>query len=160
MDGSWARPYTPGAGRWLVIGWEAGALLFLGYATVSLFDLAGSAVPLLFGGLLAVWSVGAWRIRRMGVYVAGDGVRISGLLRSRTLGWADIAGILLRESTHRLGPWHVPAGLTVVIERHDGSTVATELWAQGVDFHARPSVFKAVYQELRKRHALAVAPVA
>jgi hypothetical protein len=46
--------------------------------------------------------------------------------------------------------------MTVLIERRDGSTVNTELWAQGVDFHSRPKVFRAVYHELRERHSAAV----
>ena len=47
--------------------------------------------------------------------------------------------------------------MTVLIERRDGSTVNTELWAQGVDFHSRPKVFRAVYHELRDRHLAATA---
>jgi hypothetical protein len=46
--------------------------------------------------------------------------------------------------------------MTVLIERGDGSMVNTELWAQGVDFHSRPKVFRAVYHELRDRHLAAV----
>ena len=49
----------------------------------------------------------------------------------------------------------VESGLTVLIERCDGSTVNTELWAQGVDFHSPPKVFRAVYRELRDRHLAA-----
>jgi len=48
------------------------------------------------------------------------------------------------------------SGMTVLIERRDGTTVNTELWAQGVDFHSRPNVFRAVYHELRNRHLKAV----
>jgi hypothetical protein len=58
----------------------------------------------------------------------------------------------LHKATHRLGPWEIESGLTVLIERSDGSMVNTELWAQGVDFHSRPRVFRAVYQELRTLH--------
>jgi len=40
----WIRPYTPGTGRWLVIGWEAVALGLLGWSTVEQFGLAGPGV--------------------------------------------------------------------------------------------------------------------
>jgi hypothetical protein len=70
--------------------------------------------------------------------------------------WHDIANVRLHKATHRIGSWQIESGMTVLIERRDGSTVNTELWAQGVDFHSRPKVFRAVYHELRERHSAAV----
>ncbi len=155
VSSTWTRPYTPGTGRWVVIGWEAASFVALGWTTARLFGLAGPAVTLLAGVLAAVWVLGAWRIVEMGVYVSGSGVRIRGLLRTRTLAWHDIGDIWLHRAVHRLGPVEIPSGMTVLIERRDGGTVNTELWAQGVDFHSRPSVFQAVYRDLRERHRAA-----
>jgi PH (Pleckstrin Homology) domain-containing protein len=152
----WVRPYTPGSGRWLVIGWEAVALALLGWTSVGQFDLTGHGIRVLTGLLAAVWVTGAWRIVRMGAYVGAGGLRIRGLLRSRTLRWQDVRHVRLHKATHRLGRWEIESGMTVLIERRDGGTVNTELWAQGVDFHSRPKVFRAVYHELRNRHLAAV----
>jgi Bacterial PH domain len=149
---TWERPYEPGAGRWLVIAWEAVALALLGWTTVRKFDLTGSSIRIVAGVLAAVWVIGAWRIVRMGVYAGAGGVRIRGVLRSRTLRWPEVANVHLHKMTHRLGPWEIESGLTVLIERRDGSMVNTELWAQGVDFHSRPRLFRAVYHELRALH--------
>jgi hypothetical protein len=148
----WVRPYTPGTGRWLVIGWEAVALGLFGWSTVEQFGLAGPVVRIVASVIAAGWVVGGWRIFEMGVYVGPGGVRIRGLLRSRTLCWTDVAQVRLHRHTHRIGQWEIEGGMTVLIERHDGTTVNTELWAQGVDFHSRPHVFREVYQELRNRH--------
>jgi hypothetical protein len=155
VSSAWTRPYTSGVGRWIVIGWEAASFAALGWTSARLFELSGHAVTVLAGVLAAVWVLGGWRIVEMGVYVSGHGVRIRGLLRTRTIAWQEIGDIWLHRASHRLGPVEIPSGMTVLIERRDGSTVNTELWAQGVDFHSRPSVFKAVYHELRERHVAA-----
>jgi hypothetical protein len=154
---NWTRPYEPGAGRWLVIAWEAVALALLGWSSVRKFHLSGTGIGIVIGVVAAVWIIGAWRIVRMGVYAGADGVRIRGLLRSRTLRWQEVAHVHLHKATHRLGPWEIESGLTVLIERRDGSMVNTELWAQGVDFHSRPRVFRAVYHRLRMLHLDALA---
>lgn len=151
----WVRPYTPGTGRWLVIGWEALALGLLGWTTVEQFGLAGHGIRVLATVIATVWVVGGWRIREMGVYVGPAGVRIRGLLRTRTMRWADIAHVRLHRHTHKIGKWKLDAGMTVLIERRDGTVANTQLWAQGVDFHSRPHLFRAVYQELRERHLAA-----
>ena len=156
MSDDWVRPYTPGTGRWLVIGWEAVALGLLGWTSVDQFDLTGHGIRVLAGVLAGGWVVGAWRILRMGAYVSLDGLRIRGLLRSRTLQWHEVRHVRLHKAMHRLGPWEIESGMTVLLERRDGTTVNTELWAQGVDFHSRPTVFRAVYHELRRRHLASV----
>jgi hypothetical protein len=156
VSDSWIRPYTPGAGRWLVIGWEAAALGLFAYSTINQFDLSGHGIRIVACMLAAVWVLGTARIIQMGAYVGPDGLRIHGLLRSRTMRWRDVAHVRLHKATHKVGKWHIESGMTVLIERRDGSTVNTELWAQGVDFHSRPKVFRAVYQELRNRHLAAV----
>jgi hypothetical protein len=156
VSDSWVRPYTPGTGRWLVIGWEVVALGLLGWTSVGQFDLTGHGIRVLAVVLAAAWGIGAWRILQMGAYVGADGVRIRGLFRSRTLRWQQVRNVRLHKATHRLGPWEIESGMTVLIERRDGTTVNTELWAQGVDFHSRPKVFRAVYHELRDRHLAAV----
>lgn len=156
VSDTWVRPYTPGTGRWLVIGWEAVALGLLGWTTVQQFGLTGHGIRVLACVLAAVWVLGAWRILQMGAYVGSGGLHIRGLIRSRTMQWREVAHVRLHKATHRLGPWEIESGMTVLIERRDGTTVNTELWAQGVDFHSRPKVFRAVYHELRDRHRAAV----
>ncbi|MEV6348006.1 PH domain-containing protein [Actinoplanes sp. NPDC051851] len=157
MADNWVRPYTPGSGRWLVIAWEAVALALLTWATIRQFELMGHGVRVVSGMLAAIWVLGAWRIRELGVYVGPDGVLIRGLLRSRAVRWRDIAAVRLHRATHKLGPWEIQSGMTVLLDRHDGGTVNTELWAQGVDFHSRPTLFRAVYHEIRNRHHAAAA---
>jgi hypothetical protein len=154
-DVDWVRPYTPGTGRWLVIGWEAVALTLLAWTTIRQFDLTGHGIRVLACTIAAIWVIGAWRILQMGAYVGPAGLRIRGLLRSRTMHWQEIAHVRLHRAVHKVGPWEIESGMTVLIERRDGSTVNTELWAQGVDFHSRPKVFQAVYHELRNRHLAA-----
>ena len=155
----WIRPYTPGTGRWLVIGWEAVALGLLGWSTVEQFGLAGPGVRILATVITAVWVVGGCRIREMGVYVGPAGLRIRGLVRSRTMRWEEIAHVRLHRHSHKIHSWEIQGGMTVVIERRDGTMVNTELWAQGIDFHSRPQAFRAVYRELRERHlAATIAP--
>jgi len=151
----WQRPYDPGTGRWLVIAWEALALAMLAWATIRQFDLTGHAVTVIACVLAALWVIGAHRILQMGAYVTDQGLRIHGLLRSRTMRWRDVAHVRLHKATHRVGPWQIQSGMTVLIERLDGTTVNTELWAQGIDFHSRPKLFRAVYHELRDRHLAA-----
>jgi hypothetical protein len=154
---TWTRPYEPGAGRWLVIAWEAVALAMLGWSSARKFDLTETGVWIMIAVMAAIWIIGAWRIVRMGVYAGADGVRIRGLLRSRTLRWHEVAHVHLHKATHRVGPWEIESGLTVLIERRDGTMVNTELWAQGVDFHSRPRLFRAVYHKLRTLHLDALA---
>ncbi len=158
MGDEWKRPYTPGTGRWLVIVWEAVALALLGWSTVEQFGLAGPGIRILAAGIATVWVVGGWRILRMGVYLGPAGVRIRGLLWSRTMRWEQVAHVRLHQHTRKIGGWQLQGGMTVLIERRDGTMVNTELWAQGVDFHSRPQVFRDVYRELRERHLAAVAP--
>jgi hypothetical protein len=152
---SWVRPYSPGRGRWLVIAWEAAALAFLTWTTIRLFDLTGPGVRVLSAILTVVWLAGSVRILRMGVYVAPERLLIRGLLHSRILCWRDVAQVRLHRATHKIGRWEVESGMTVLIEGRDGVTVNTELWAQGIDFHARPTEFHALYQDLRNRHLAA-----
>jgi len=154
-DIAWVRPYRPGGGRWLIIGWEAVALGLLTWATIRQFELAGPGMRILACAFAALWVVGAWRIVEMGAYVGAEGLRIRGLLRSRTLRWQEIASVRLHSATHKVGRWEIESGMTVLIERENGTTVNTELWARGVDFHSRPKVFRAVYDELRSRHRAA-----
>jgi len=149
---TWTRPYEPGAGRRLVIAWEAPALALLGWTTARQFDLTSTGIWIMVGVLTAVWALATWRILRMGVYAGAEGVLIRGLLRTRTLRWHEVAHVHLHKTTHRIGPWEIESGLTVLIERQDGTMVNTELWAQGVDFHRRPSLFRAVYHRLRTLH--------
>ncbi len=158
MEDAWERPYTPGQGRWLVIGWEAAALTLLTWTTIRQFDLTGHRITLLSCAIAALWVIGAWRIIQMGAYLGPGGLRIHGLLRSHTMNWRDVTNVRLHKATQRLGPWEIDTGTTVLIERRNGATVNTELWAQGVDFHSRPKVFRAVYRELRDRHRAEINP--
>ena len=109
--------------------------------------------------IAAVWVIGAWRILQMGAYVerGRPADPRAAAVRGPCAG-TEIANVRLHQATHRLGRWEVESGMTVLIERRDGTTVNTELWAQGVDFHSRPKVFRAVYHELRDRHLAASTP--
>jgi hypothetical protein len=153
---NWVRPYSVGTGRWLVIGWEAVALVLLGWTSIDTFGLGWHGLRVMASALAVVWVLGSARILQMGAYVSPAGLRIQGLLRTRTLRWHEIAHVRLHKATHRIGPWEIESGMTVLIERRDGGCVDTELWAQGVDFHSRPKAFRAVYHELRNRHLAAV----
>lgn len=155
MRHEWQRPYTPGRGRWLILAWELAGFAFVGWASVRLFDLGGQGARGLAVALALVWIVGAWRIIRMGVYVSEYGVRIRGLLGGRTLRWTDIEEFVFDQPEWRLGRLRVAHGLTVLIKRRDGGYVNTSLWAQGVDFHARPRALREVYGVLRERHLAA-----
>jgi len=128
----------------------------LAWSTIEQFHVTGHGMRVLACALAAIWVIGAGRILRMGAYVAEDGLLIRGLVRSRTMRWQDVAHVRLHRATHRVGRWTIESGMTVLIECRDGSTVNTELWAQGVDFHSRPTVFRAVYHELRNRHLAAL----
>ena len=155
MDTQWIRLYPPGRGRWLVLAWEVASMAMLSWTTADLFDLTSRGTAVLNVLLALVWGFGAWRIAGMGVYVSEHSVRMRGLFRSQTLGWQEIASFRLHQATHRLGGLRIPGDLTVLIERCDGATVNTELWAQGVDFHSRPGLFRAVFHDLRERHLAA-----
>ncbi|BCB81083.1 hypothetical protein GCM10022251_66830 [Phytohabitans flavus] len=136
--------------------WELAALAIFGWTTVELFELGGFRVLALGLGLAVLWVVGCWRIARMGVYVSEYGVRVRGLVRSRTIAWRQVEHVRLHQAAHRIGRLEIPSGTTVLIERADGGDVPTSLWAQGVDFHNQPGVFRAVYHDLRERHAAAL----
>jgi hypothetical protein len=157
VGSEWVRPYTPGRGRWLIIAWEFGGLAFLDWSTVRLFELAPRAAAMLTAGMVVLWLVASWRIVRMGVYVSEHGVRSRGVIGSRTLRWTQIEHITLDQAVYRVGRVRVPSGTTVVIKCRNGEWVNTSLWVQGVDFHARPHVFRDVYHGLRERHSAAIA---
>jgi PH (Pleckstrin Homology) domain-containing protein len=140
-----------------VIAWELGGLAFVGWTTIRLFDLGPRPAALLAGALAVLWLLGSWRIMRIGVYLSEHGVRVRGLVGSRTLRWTQIESFALDQVVHRLGQFELPAGTTVRIRCHDGRLVKTPLWAQGIDFHARPGAFRDVYHALRERHLAALA---
>jgi Bacterial PH domain len=158
MKREWVRPYAPGRGRWLVIAWELGGLAFVGWTTVGLFDLGPRPAAAVAGTLAVLWLLGSWRILRIGVYLNEYGVRVRGLVGSRTLRWTEIEFFAIEEVVHRLGGFQLPSGNTVRIRCRDGRTVNTPLWAQGIDFHSRPRAFGEVYHALRERHLTAQAP--
>lgn len=155
MTYAWMRPYAPGRGRWLVIAWELGGLAFAGWTTTRLFDLESGPAWLLAGTLGLMWLVGSWRILRIGVYVSEYGVRIRGLVSSRTLRWTEIDSFTLDQVISRFGGFELPRETTVRIRCRDGRVVSTPLWAQGIDFHSRPHAFREVLQGLRERHVAA-----
>ncbi len=157
---AWWRPYSPGLGRWIIIGWEVGSLALLHRTTVPLYSLGSGGAKALAVALAVLWLVSSWRIVGMGVYVGQYGVRVRGLLRTRTLRWAEIDEFVLDEPDYRFGKLLVPTGITVLIRHRDGTYVNTPLWAKGIDFHRRPRVFRQVYGVLRERHATALAATA
>jgi hypothetical protein len=148
MKSPWSLPYTPGRGRWLIVGWELGGLAFLLWTTARLFDLNRPGTVLLGLTLVMLWVFGSWRILRMGVYLNERGVHLRRLIGSRTIEWTEIERIIVDD----VGPL---LGRTVVLELRDGSRVNTALWAKGIDFHDRPGVYRQVYADLRERHRVA-----
>lgn len=158
MTSAWLRPYSPGRGRWLIVAWELAGLAFFGWTTVRLFDLGLRSAAVLTGGLGLLWLLGAWQIMRSGVYVGESGIRVRGLIGSRTLRWHEIEHFVIDRISHRIGGLEIPSGTTVLIKRRNGGLVHTPLWAQGIDFHARPAAFREVYQILRDLHTEALAP--
>jgi hypothetical protein len=156
---NWHRPYPPGRGRRIVVAWEFASLAILGWTTDRLFALSPQGALLLGLALAVVWVVGSWRVMTMGVYVSDSHLRIRGLVRTRTFAWSEIEGLRLHQATHRLGGLTLNSGLTVLLDLRDERQVNTALWAQGVDFHARPELFRDVFHDLRLRHANALAAV-
>ncbi|WP_127507674.1 PH domain-containing protein [Actinoplanes solisilvae] len=153
MSPEWDRAYAPAAGRWAVIVWEAGGLAYLHWTTVRLFDLGSTAAWALAGFFAVLWVVGSWQVRLMGLYVSPAALRLRGVIRSRTVPFGEIAAVTVEEVVHRLGPWRIPAGRTVILTLRDGVRLNTAMWERGLDFHRRPAEFHAVYQELRRRIA-------
>jgi hypothetical protein len=153
VSSRWSRAYPPGRGRWLVLGWEAAGLGYLHWATVRLFDLPPAGSRVLAAALAALWLVAAWRITVMGVCVSDTGLRLRGLTTTRTLRWAEVERITVERTAHQVAGVPVAAGRSVVVTLHSGERVPTPLWEQGMDFHARPALFQAVYRELRDRCA-------
>jgi hypothetical protein len=103
--------------------------------------------------LAVVWAAGAWRVHRIGLYTSDDGVMVRNLLTTRKLAWHQVGQITVEPVVHRLGGFTVPSGRCIMLRRTNGVRVNTSLWEKGVDFHARPEVFRALYQDLRDRHA-------
>ncbi|WP_433381954.1 PH domain-containing protein [Actinoplanes sp. CA-142083] len=156
MPRSWTRPYEPGRGRWWVVIWEAGALAYLHWTTSRMLDLTGALELGLAAVLAVVWLAGAWRIHRIGLYTSDAGIMVRNLLTTRKLGWQEVDQITVEPVVHRVGGFAIPSGKCIMLRRPNGARVNTSLWEKGVDFHARPEVFRALYQDLRDRHAEAV----
>ena len=153
MSRSWSRPYEPGRGRWWVLLWEAGALAYLHWTTSRMLGLTDEPALALAALLAVVWAAGAWRIHRIGLYTSDDGVMVRNLLTTRKLAWHQVGQITVEPVVHRLGGFTIPSGKCIMLRRTNGARVNTSLWEKGVDFHARPEVFRALYQDLRDRHA-------
>ncbi|MBM2615210.1 PH domain-containing protein [Actinoplanes sp. LDG1-06] len=151
MSENWQRAYHPGAGRWGVIAWEAAGLTYLHWTTVRLFDLGSAAGWVLAVTFALAWAAGSWQVGKMGLYVSDTGLRLRGVVRTRTVEWVAIEAVTVEEVVERVGPWRVPAGRTIMLTLHDGRRLNTAMWERGLDFHGRADVFRAVYQELRDR---------
>jgi hypothetical protein len=137
-----------------VVAWELFGLAFFGWTTQRMLQpTIGWTTPgvvLLVLALFAVWVVASYRILRMGVYVSGQGVRVLGLLGSRTVQWSEVERITVRDSRLSIGRLQVAGGMGVQIEPRDGAPIETTLWAQGIDFAFRRDAFHAAYRELRQ----------
>jgi hypothetical protein len=137
-----------------VVAWELFGLAFFGWTTQQMLQPSVAWTPpgivLLVLALFVVWVVASYRILRMGVYVSDQGVRVLGLLRSRTVRWSEVEGITVRDTRQSIGPLRVAGGMSVQIEPRDGASIETTLWAQGIDFAFRRHAFHAAYRELRR----------
>ncbi|MGC9671260.1 PH domain-containing protein [Planosporangium sp. 12N6] len=154
MTTHWHRPYSPGPGRWFVVAWELFGLAFFGWTTERALRPSLALTPpgiiALVVALFAAWVLISYRILRMGVYVSDRGVRVRGLLRTRTVRWAEVERVTVRETRHSIGRFQVAGGLSVQLDPHDGPAIETTLWAQGIDFAFRRDAFHAAYRELRR----------
>ncbi|MFI1993031.1 PH domain-containing protein [Actinoplanes sp. NPDC020271] len=151
MVEEWARAYQPARARWAVIVWEAAGLAYLHWTTARLFGLGADLSVALAVVFALVWVVGSWQVLRMGVYVSEHAVRVRGVVRTRTIPWAEIDGVAVDDVVQRVGPLRVPAGRTVVLALRGGGQVDTAMWERGLDFHHRPQLFRDVCRELRDR---------
>ncbi|GAA4949796.1 PH domain-containing protein [Actinoplanes utahensis] len=151
MVEDWVRAWQPARARWAVVVWEAFGLAYLHWTTARLFDLGTDAAVLLAALFLLVWAAGSWQVARMGVYFSEHAVRVRGVLRTRTVPWADVDGVFVDEVVHRAGPLRIPAGKTVFLALRDGGRVNTAMWEQGLEFHHRPQLFREVCRQLRQR---------
>jgi hypothetical protein len=137
-----------------VVAWELFGLAFFGWTTHQLLQPTVAWTPpgivILVLALFAFWVVASYRILRMGVYVSDHGVRVLGLLGSRTVGWSEVEQITVRETRHSIGRVQVVGGMGVQIEPRDGAPIETTLWAQGIDFAFRRHAFHAAYRALRQ----------
>ncbi|GIG74075.1 hypothetical protein Pfl04_24790 [Planosporangium flavigriseum] len=137
-----------------MVAWELFGLAFFGWTTQQMLQPAiGWTTPgtvLLVLALFAVWVVASYRILRMGVYVSDHGVRVVGLLGSRTVPWSEVERITVRETRHSVGRLQVAGGMSVHLDPREGAPIETTLWAQGIDFAFRRHAFHAAYQELRQ----------
>ena len=153
MSRSWQRPYQPGQGRLYVIVWEALALALFYWTTVRLFSLGSPARAGLAGLVVLAWLAAAWRIRVIGVYVGPQAVRIRGMFSTRTLTWPQIDQVVVEPAGGTV-PWlRKPADRMVTLHLADARRVGTTLFANGIDFHARPGEFQRVAAHLRHCHA-------
>jgi hypothetical protein len=141
----------------VVVAWELFGLAFFGWTTQRLLQPSVAWTPpgivLLVLALFAIWVVASYRILRMGVYVSDQGVRVLGLLGSRTVPWSEVERITVRDTRHSIGRLQVAGGMSVQIDPHDGAPIETTLWAQGIDFAFRRHAFHAAYRELRQQLA-------
>ena len=77
--------------------------------------------------LFAVWAAASYRILRMGVYVSDRGVRVTGLLRSRTVPWPEVDRITVRDTRHSIGRLRVAGGMSVQLDPREGAPIETTL---------------------------------
>lgn len=131
------------------MAWELFGLGFFGWSTERVLGLSAPGITLLAPALLAVWIIFSYRILRMGVYVSDHGVRVLGLLGTRTVYWSEVEQIIVRDTRHSIGPLRVPGGMSVQIDPRHGAPFETTLWAEGIDFAFRRHAFHAAYRELR-----------
>ena len=151
MSGDWTRVYPAGPGRWGVIAWEAGGLAYLHWTTVRLFALVPTASWLLAATFALTWTVGSWKILRMGLYLSPGSLMIRGIIRTRTIPWTKIATMTVEEVTYRVGRWLIPAGKSVILTLNNGQRLNAAMWEKGMDFHSHPQTFKSACQTLRYR---------
>lgn len=137
-----------------MVAWELFGLAFFGWTTERMLQPAVAwtrpGLGVLALALFTLWVVASYRILRMGVYVSDRGVRVLGLLGSRTVAWSAVERITVRDTRYSIGPLQVAGGMSVQLDPHEGAPIETTLWAQGIDFAFRRHAFHAAHQELRR----------
>ncbi|MEU4898653.1 PH domain-containing protein [Streptomyces sp. NPDC044780] len=140
----WRRPYRPGPWR---VGGSAVALLLASYVLFSalIIALAGSlGAAGVCAALGALMIVAAVRLVRAGVEVSAQGLRRTGLLRSTTVRWQDIAAIrTVQQPVRWLGLPRTVQGEAVLLEPVRGGAPRTLFTSHDADFLGRVESFEA-----------------
>ncbi|WP_030841867.1 PH domain-containing protein [Streptomyces hygroscopicus] len=138
----WRRPYRPGPWR---VGGAAVLLLLASYVLFSTLIIAmagpltAAAVCAAVGALIVVAAV---RLVRVGIEVNAQGLRRTGLLRSTTVRWQDVAAIrTVQQPVRWLGLPRTVQGEAVLLQPVRGGAPYALITSHDADFLGRAESF-------------------